>query len=244
MLISVPKSFWNLAQSIVMILGCSVQNFKTFWQIRIKLWTNAFWVLPQHEFQRDILNSSPPGQNGRLFAENIFRCIFMNEKFYILIKISLKFVPKGPIDNNPALVQIMAWRRIGDKPLSEQILTRFTDAYTRGRWVNCNSHLVSYLTSSWEIWLNKCSTISKVLFHSLQNEDFVFSGHSVQQFRSIYWYSWDCCWTSLNFHGFRPRSDRNLKDTCDHFCHWLRLRMTWDKIWKMSIFLLSQVTQQ
>ena len=27
------------------------------------------------------------------------------------IKISLKFVPKGPINNIPALVQIMAWRR-------------------------------------------------------------------------------------------------------------------------------------
>ena len=35
---------------------------------------------------------------------HIFRCIFMNEKFFIFIKISLKFVPKGHIDNNPALV--------------------------------------------------------------------------------------------------------------------------------------------
>ena len=42
---------------------------------------------------------------------------------------SLKFVPKGPIDNNPALVQLM--RRIGDKPLAEPMLTRFTDAYKR-----------------------------------------------------------------------------------------------------------------
>ena len=50
------------------------------------------------------INSSPPGQNGRHFTDNIFRCIFVNEKLYILIKILLKFVPKGPIDNNPALV--------------------------------------------------------------------------------------------------------------------------------------------
>ena len=49
-------------------------------------------------------NSSPPGQNGRHFADDIFRCTFMDEKFSILIKISLKFVPEGPIDNNPALV--------------------------------------------------------------------------------------------------------------------------------------------
>ena len=39
-----------------------------------------------------------------------------------LIKISLKFVPKGPINNIPALVQIMAWGRPGDKPLSEAMI--------------------------------------------------------------------------------------------------------------------------
>ena len=50
------------------------------------------------------LNSSPPGQNGRHFADDTFRCVFVNEKFCILIKISLKFVPKGPIDNISALV--------------------------------------------------------------------------------------------------------------------------------------------
>ena len=55
----------------------------------------------------------------------------MNEKFYILIKISLEFVPKYVINNNASLVQIMAWRQIGDKPLSEPMLTRFTDAYGR-----------------------------------------------------------------------------------------------------------------
>ena len=38
------------------------------------------------------LNSSPPGQNGRHFADDIFRCIFVNGMFCILIKISLKFV--------------------------------------------------------------------------------------------------------------------------------------------------------
>ena len=53
----------------------------------------------------------------------------MNEKFCILIEISPKFVPNGPIDNNPALVWIMVWRQIGDKPLSEPMLTQFTDAY-------------------------------------------------------------------------------------------------------------------
>ena len=45
------------------------------------------------------VNSSPPGQNGRHLTDDIFRCFLMNEKFCILIKISLKFVPKGPINN-------------------------------------------------------------------------------------------------------------------------------------------------
>ena len=49
-------------------------------------------------------NSLAPGQNGRHFADDIFRCIFVNENFLILIKISQKFVPKGPISNNAAFV--------------------------------------------------------------------------------------------------------------------------------------------
>ena len=64
-----------------------------------------------------------------ILADNIFKCIFLNEKVIISIKISLKFVPKGPIDNESALVQVMAWRRTGDKPLPEPMLTQFTDAY-------------------------------------------------------------------------------------------------------------------
>ena len=55
----------------------------------------------------------------------------MNEKFCIVIRIPLKFVPNAPIDNKPALVQVMAWRRPGNKPLPEPMLTQFTDAYMR-----------------------------------------------------------------------------------------------------------------
>ena len=64
-------------------------------------------------------------------TDDIFRRIFLNEKFCILITKWLKCVPKIPNDNNAVLVYIMAWRRIGDKPLSELMLTRFTDAYMR-----------------------------------------------------------------------------------------------------------------
>ena len=66
-----------------------------------------------------------------ILADDIFKCIFVNENHRILVEISLKFVPRGPIDNNPALIKRMAWRQIGSKPLSEPMLTRFIDAYMR-----------------------------------------------------------------------------------------------------------------
>ena len=49
----------------------------------------------------------------------------------ILINISLKFIPMGQINNIPSLVQITAWRRSGDKPLSEPMMDCFTDTYVR-----------------------------------------------------------------------------------------------------------------
>ena len=70
-------------------------------------------------------------QNRRHFADDVFKCNFMNKIGWIPIEISLKFVPKGPINNIPALVQIMAWRRTGDKPLSEPMMTQLNDAYMR-----------------------------------------------------------------------------------------------------------------
>ena len=83
------------------------------------------------------LNTLRPRQNGRHFADDMFRCIFLNENVIILAKISLKFVREGPINNIPALVQIMAWRRPGDKPLSEPMVVRLPThiCVTRSEWV-------------------------------------------------------------------------------------------------------------
>ena len=71
------------------------------------------------------VNSSPPEQNGCHFANNIF----LTENGKILIQFSLKFVPKSPIGNKSTLVQVMACRLFGAKPLPEPMLTQFTDAY-------------------------------------------------------------------------------------------------------------------
>ena len=78
-----------------------------------------------------------PKQNGRHFRDDICKCIFLNESIWMSIEISLKFVPKGPINNIPALVQIMAWRRSGERPLYEPmpvcLLTHM--CVTRPQWV-------------------------------------------------------------------------------------------------------------
>ena len=68
--------------------------------------TVYYGTLEAHTFESYI--TLRPRQNDRRFADDTFKRIFLNENVRILIKISLKFVPKGPINNNPALVQIMA----------------------------------------------------------------------------------------------------------------------------------------
>ena len=75
---------------------------------------------------RAYINTLRPRQNGRHFAGDTFKHIFLNENVRISIKISLKFVPKQPINNISALVEIMAWRRPGDKPLSEPMMVRLS----------------------------------------------------------------------------------------------------------------------
>ena len=54
---------------------------------------------------------------------------FSYDKFCISIWISLKFIYNDPTNKMSALVRVMAWRRTGDKPLHEPMMTQFTDAY-------------------------------------------------------------------------------------------------------------------
>ena len=66
-------------------------------------------------------------------ADDNFKCISLNENDNIPIftEISLKFVPRNPINNKPALVQVMAWRRTDDKPLPKSMLIQFIVANVR-----------------------------------------------------------------------------------------------------------------
>ena len=121
------------------------------------------------------LNTLGPRQNGRHFTDDIFKCFFLNENVWIPIKISLNFVPKGPINNIPALVQIMAWRRPGDKPLSEVMMVNLPThiCVTRPEWVKIPQSCISsvwmfvyicrdysvYAHSQWETTLY-CNIVS------------------------------------------------------------------------------------
>ena len=92
--------FWGIAMNLVLKQQRSSPNSKS---IRQNLWalplfTVLFWGHAKNA------TSFPLGQNGRHFADDISRCIFVNAKFYIMIKISLKCVHNGTIDNNPAFV--------------------------------------------------------------------------------------------------------------------------------------------
>ena len=64
-------------------------------------------------------------------TDDTFKLIFFSENGGIPIWISLKFVHRISIYNKAALVQVMAWHQIGDKPLPEPMMTQFTDAYMR-----------------------------------------------------------------------------------------------------------------
>ena len=85
-----------------------------------------------------MFNTLRPRQKGRHFADDKFTCIIVNENLWILSENSLKFVPKAPVNNIPALVQIMAWRWPGAKPLSEPMMVTFNKIIA---WTMITGHL-------------------------------------------------------------------------------------------------------
>ena len=85
-------------------------------------------------------NTLRPRQKLPQFRRWHLQMHFLNETVRISIQISLKFVPKGPINNITALVQIKTWRRPGDKPLSEPMMVR----------------LPMHICDIWVQWVNLC----------------------------------------------------------------------------------------
>ena len=102
-----------------------------------------------------LINTLRPKQNGPHFADDTFKCIFLNEYVKISIGNSRKFVPKCPMNNIPVLVQIMAWHRPGDKPLSESMMVSLLMyiCVTRPQWVNVCVHQYGEMADIQPVWI-------------------------------------------------------------------------------------------
>ena len=112
---------------------CQLSLWLAGYQFLISTWYTCVYAFIENANAPSF--KSPRGHD-RHFTDDIFRCIFMNENVWISIKISPMFVPKGPINNIPALVYTMAWCRPGERPLSEAMVAYFPDAFTRPQCVN------------------------------------------------------------------------------------------------------------
>ena len=99
------------------------------------------------------LNTLRSRQNGHHFSDDIFKCILFNENVWFFIKISLKFVPTGPFNKIPALVQIMAWCRLGDKPLSEPMMVSLLThiCITRPQWIKAPKVIFFQVVHWWTL---------------------------------------------------------------------------------------------
>ena len=133
----VSKSY-DLPRTHIFLQSCYIAAYVTMvlhttqqWQ---RLDKDQTWISYQTTHippSSRIFNSSPLYKMANTFAEDIFKHIFLNENDRISIIILLKFVPRGSNDYKSVFVQVMVWHWTSDKPLPEQMLTQFTDAYMR-----------------------------------------------------------------------------------------------------------------
>ena len=132
----------------------------------IYIFTIYIYIL---QFQYQFFSILGQRQNGRYFADDIFKCIFLNGNVF---KISLKFVPKGPIHNIPALAQIMAWCRPGDKTLSEpMIVSLLTHIASLGLNELMKHFLFFFMNYNRPLWNRYCSSHGKETLHGLKSGD-------------------------------------------------------------------------
>ena len=96
------------------------------------------------------VNTLRQRQNGCHFPNNILKWIFLNENVSVLIIISSKFVSRGPINNIPTLVQVMAQCQPGDKPLSEPMMVSLLAHRLLMIW-----HQMIIKTSASPIWFHR-----------------------------------------------------------------------------------------
>ena len=102
--------------------------FLTHWLVLVNIHTSTFHTQAVTIVGCD-LTQWGLNKMADIFADGTFNGIFLKAICYDLIQISLKFVPKDPIDHKSSLVQVMAWCRTGNKPLHEPMMTLFIGDY-------------------------------------------------------------------------------------------------------------------
>ena len=102
-------------RSLVSVVVWSTFLLRLGWAIEKQpLWRCNYLSMPYYQWRIDTLK---PRRIAPIL-QTTFAIAFLESNVWISFEISLKFVLKARINHIPALVQIMAWRRPGDKPLS------------------------------------------------------------------------------------------------------------------------------
>ena len=117
--------YWSIVRRIYHVVSVDklLSNHPMIWDVMMLTWrhcSQSTAINPSNFIVfKDVLTPPPfHWTKWRAFRRRcVFRRILLNKKFCILITFSQNFVIKSPIGNNPGLVQIIACRRIGDKPL-------------------------------------------------------------------------------------------------------------------------------
>ena len=174
-----PHSLWrhrNVRPCCVLLWFCTGQTPCSLHLHKGNNWVVQWqWCIPVP------FNTLRPRQNSRHFPDDIFKRIFLNKNVWISINISLKFVPRGPINNIPTLVQVMAWRRPGDKPLSEPMVVRllaslglnelsYPGYFRELHWLSMGFQEILTGMFPWRTWLDK-SYQSDTNLDKLQQHD-------------------------------------------------------------------------
>ena len=130
--------YWSLLPRVQLTI---LQNWFR-WRLGDKQATrrylNQWWLIlciPRPRW----VNTLRPGQNGRHFANDIFKRIFWNKNYCISIEISLNPIIQFPIINIPPLVKIMAWRRQATSHFLNQSWPSWLThiCVTRPQWFKC-----------------------------------------------------------------------------------------------------------
>ena len=102
--------------------------------------------MDERGFGRLKFNTLKPRQNGRHFADDTFKHILLSENIWVSIKIPLKFVPKGPINNFYVIIAVFKTNALSHLPNYRLPSFLKNICIMRSRWgVNTILVCISYI---------------------------------------------------------------------------------------------------